>query len=132
MASENIFELIERFSKAERLAEGHDALRSALKNYGLEHVAYAAINLPVAARDGPLIAVTYAAEWQKHYLQSGYVNMDPIVQAGMGGILPVDWGLIDRSDPLIRRFFGEAQEFEDRRERSILSRAWPPRRIRAV
>lgn len=112
MSGETIFELIERFSGVERLAEGHEILRSALANYGLEHVAYAAINLPGAAHDRPLIAVTYAAEWQKHYLQAGYVNLDPIVRAGMGGILPVDWETIDRSDPLIVRFFGEAQEFK--------------------
>jgi DNA-binding CsgD family transcriptional regulator len=112
MSCEDIFDLIERFSKTERLAQGHVALRSALSDYGLEHVAYAAINLPIASHDRPLVAVTYAAEWQKHYLQEGYVNLDPIVQAGMGGILPVDWDSIDRSDPLILRFFGEAQEFK--------------------
>ena len=112
MSSENIFDLIEHFSKAERLVQGHADLRSALANYGLEHVAYAAVNLPGVAHDRPLVAVTYAPEWQKHYLQSGYVNLDPIVQAGMGGILPVDWDTIDRSNPLIVRFFGEAQEFK--------------------
>jgi len=112
MSSENIFELIERFSHAKRLAEGHAVLRTALTNFGLEHIAYAAINLPGVAHDEPLVAVTYAAEWQRHYLQAGYVNVDPIVQAGMGGILPVDWDTIDRSNPLIVRFFGEAQEFK--------------------
>jgi DNA-binding CsgD family transcriptional regulator len=111
MSDETIFDLIERICQTERLAQGHEILRAALADYGLEHVAYAAINLPGAAHDRPLIAVTYAAEWQKHYLQAGYVNLDPIVRAGMGGILPVDWETIDRSDPLIRRFFGEAQEF---------------------
>jgi DNA-binding CsgD family transcriptional regulator len=111
MSGESIFELIERICKMERLAQGHEVLRAALADYGLEHVAYAAINLPAATDNRPLIAVTYAAEWQKHYLQAGYVNLDPIVRAGMGGILPVDWETIDRSDPLILRFFGEAQEF---------------------
>ncbi len=112
MSGESIFDLIERICKAERLAQGHEVLRTALADYGLEHVAYAAINLPAAAHDRPLIDVTNAAEWQKLYLQAVYVNLDPIVRAGMGGILPVDWETIDRSDPLIVRFFGEAQEFK--------------------
>jgi len=110
MPSDKIFDLIERFCNMERLTEGHAALHSALQNYGLEHLAYAAINLPSATRNS-LIAVTYPPDWQKHYLQEGYVNVDPIVQAGMGGILPVDWETVDRSDPLVVRFFDEAQGF---------------------
>jgi DNA-binding CsgD family transcriptional regulator len=104
-----MFDLIERFSNAKRLSEGHAALHSALKDYGLEHVVYAAINLPIVEKNS-LVAVTYSPEWQKHYLQQDYVNVDPTVLAGMGGILPVDWEAIER-DPLVTRFFGEAESF---------------------
>src|SRR5579872_672034 len=109
MSSDNVFDLIERFSTAKLLNEGHAHLRSALAGFGLEHLAYAAINLPF--RPGPLVAVSYAPEWQKHYLHQDYVNLDPVVQAGMGGILPIDWSSIDRSNPVITRFFDEAQGF---------------------
>jgi DNA-binding CsgD family transcriptional regulator len=111
MSSQDVFDLIDRFHQARRLTDGHASLRSALVNYGLEHVAYGAINLPNAKNDAPLYAVTYSPEWQRHYLETGYVNTDPVVQAGIGGILPVDWSTIDRSDPIIVRFFGEAREF---------------------
>jgi hypothetical protein len=111
MSEDNVLDLIERFSAAKQLNEGHAALHSALESFGLEHLAYAAINLPNARR-GPLIAATYSADWQKHYLRQDYVNVDPIVQAGMGGILPIDWGSIDRSGPVITRFFDEAQGFK--------------------
>lgn len=111
MANNRLFDLIERISGAERLKEGHEILRRTVADHGLKHVAYTAINLPSAQRERPLIAITYAPEWARHYLQEGYVNIDPVVKAGFGGILPIDWSTIDRSDPIIIRFFGEAQEF---------------------
>ena len=111
MSTDTILDLVEQFCNAEQLVDGHAALRSALRNHGLDHVAYAAINLPAPKNQGPLIAVTYAIEWQQHYLRAGYVNIDPIVQTAMGGVLPVDWGSIGRSDQVTKRFFGEAQEF---------------------
>jgi DNA-binding CsgD family transcriptional regulator len=111
MSDDNVFDLIERFSAAKQLNQGHSALYAALQSFGLDHLAYAAINLP-DARPGPLIAMTYSPDWQKHYLDQDYVNVDPIVQTGMGGILPIDWGSIDRSAPVIKRFFGEAEGFK--------------------
>jgi DNA-binding CsgD family transcriptional regulator len=111
MSENNVFDLVERFSAAKQLNQGHAALHAALHSYGLEHLAYAAINLPNARR-GPLFAVTYSPEWQKHYIDRDYMNVDPVVQAGMGGILPVDWGSIDRADPIAKRFFGEAEGFK--------------------
>ena len=110
MSRDNVFDLIERFSTAKPLNEGHAALHAALADFGLEHLAYAAINLPT--RPGPLIAVSYSPEWQKHYLQRDYVNLDPVVQAGIGGILPIDWSSFGHSNPVINRFFDEAKEFK--------------------
>src|SRR5271154_656858 len=78
---------------------------------GLTHVAYAALNLPSIKRVRPLVAITYAPEWRKHYNQEGYVNIDPIVRAGLGGVLPIDWSTIRSDDPLVLKFFGESQEF---------------------
>ena len=79
---------------------------------GLSHVAYVAVNPPSIKRVRPLVAITYAAEWQKHYEQEGYVNVDPVVRAGLGGVLPVDWSKIRSDDPLVLKFLGEAQEFK--------------------
>ena len=110
--TDSIFEVIDRISRATRFEEGNDVLRKAIVEMGLSHVAYAALNLPSIKRVRPLVAITYAAEWQKHYEQEGYVNVDPVVRAGLGGVLPVDWSKIRSDDPLVLKFLGEAQEFK--------------------
>ena len=110
--TETIFELIDRISQATRFEEGNFVLRNAIAEMGFSHVAYAAVNLPSIKRARPLISVTYSAEWQKHYIQNNYVNIDPVVRAGLGGVLPIDWSKIRSDDPLVLKFLGEAQEFK--------------------
>ncbi len=110
-AGDDLFELIDQISKSDKLEDGHELLRSALGTYGLEHVVYIAVNLPTERHDRPLVAMTYSPDWQKHYAQQDYVDVDPVVRAGISGILPVDWSSLDRSHPTVKRFFGEAQEF---------------------
>ena len=68
--------------------------------------------MPTPTAERPLLTASYSSEWQKHNAQSSFIDIDPIVRAGFGGILPVDWSEIDRSDPVIRKFFGEAQELD--------------------
>jgi DNA-binding CsgD family transcriptional regulator len=110
--TDSVFEVIEKISRATRFAEGQEVLRKAILDLGLSHVAYAALNLPSIKRVRPLFAVTYSAEWQKHYVQEGYVNIDPVVRAGLGGVLPIDWSTIRSEDPIVLKFLGEAQEFK--------------------
>jgi DNA-binding CsgD family transcriptional regulator len=112
MHMDDFFDLIDRLARADRIEAASTILEGFLREWGLCNGAYAALNLPTPGGARPLLAVTYSAEWQKHYAQSGYVDLDPIVRSGLGGFLPIDWAEIDRSDPIIRKFFGEAQEFD--------------------
>ena len=112
MHRDDFFDLIERLSLAQRLDAASEVFSDFMDSWGLHNVAYAGLNLPCESGSRPLLAVTYSAEWQKHYAQSGFVDIDPIVRAGLGGFLPVDWAGIDRGDPVIRKFFGEAQELD--------------------
>jgi DNA-binding CsgD family transcriptional regulator len=109
---DDFFDLIDRLSRADRLESASEALQGFTAEWGLHNVAYAALNMPTPGAARPLLSVTYSAEWQKHYAQSGYVDLDPIVRSGLGGLLPVDWAEIDRGDPIVRKFFGEAQELD--------------------
>lgn len=107
-----VFDLIDKIAAAEKLEEGHDVLRENLQRFDLKHAAYLGLNIPSERRRRPLVAVTYSPEWHRHYEHSDYVNIDPVVSLGLGGVLPIDWSEIDRSKPTIRKLFGEAQEFE--------------------
>lgn len=110
MHSDDFFDLIDQLARADRVDVASEIIGAFTRSWGLHNVAYAALNMPTPGASRPLLAVTYSAEWQKHYAQSGYVDLDPIVRSGLGGILPIDWASIDRGDPIIRKFFGEAQE----------------------
>jgi DNA-binding CsgD family transcriptional regulator len=105
-------DLLDKIAGATKIAQAQEILQKAIQDYGLAHVAYFAINLPTRRRERPLVAVTYAPEWQKHYMQQGYVNIDPVVRAGLSGVLPIDWASLDQGNPVVRRFFGEAKEFK--------------------
>jgi DNA-binding CsgD family transcriptional regulator len=110
---DDFFDLVDRLAAANRIEIASEIIGGFTRAWGLHNVAYAALNMPAPeSSPRPLLSVTYSAEWQKHYAQSGYVDLDPIVRSGLGGILPIDWSDIDRSDPIIRKFFGEAQELD--------------------
>ncbi|MCC3243766.1 autoinducer binding domain-containing protein [Methylocystis sp. WRRC1] len=110
--SDDFFDLIDRLARADRVEAASDIITGFTNAWGLHNVAYAALNMPSPGAARPLLSMTYSVEWQKHYAQSGYVDIDPIVRSGLGGILPIDWSEIDRGDPIIRKFFGEAQELD--------------------
>lgn len=112
MHNDDFYDLINRLAASDRVDVSSGAIDDFLDAWGLHNVAYAALNMPTPGASRPLLSMTYSAEWQKHYAQSGYVDLDPIVRTGLAGILPVDWGEIDRQDPIIRKFFGEAQELD--------------------
>jgi DNA-binding CsgD family transcriptional regulator len=109
---DDFFDLVDRLAIADRIESASEIIAAFTRSRGLHNVAYAALNMPSPGAARPLLSVTYSADWQKHYAQSGYVDLHPIVRAGLGGILPIDWADIDRSDPIIRKFFGEAQELD--------------------
>ena len=112
MKTEDLFSLLDNLSKSNKLQDTTDQLRSALTELGLDHISYLAVNIPTQKTALPLLAVTYAPEWQRHYYQNNYVDIDPVVKAGLGGLLPIDWAQVDRSQRVVQRFFSEAQDFD--------------------
>jgi len=112
MHRDDFFDLIDQLSRANKIDVASETLRRLLSDWGLHNSAYVGFNMPTPTGERPLVTATYSAEWQKHYAQKAYIDIDPIVRAGFGGILPVDWSEIDRSSPVVRKFFGEAQELD--------------------
>ena len=112
MHKDDFFDLIDQLSRADRIDVASNVIQRLLSDWGLHNSAYIGFNMPTPTAERPLLTATYSSEWQKHYAQSSFIDIDPIVRAGFGGILPVDWSEIDRSDPVVRKFFGEAQELD--------------------
>lgn len=110
MHNDDFYDFVEKLSSADKLPEATEMLRAFMRDAGLTNMSYAALNLPGGAHERPLLAMTYSPDWQRHYAQERYVDIDPVVRAGLAGILPVDWAEIDRSSRLVRKFFGEAQD----------------------
>lgn len=106
---ENLFfEFVDDLSRVEREDQGHEFLINVAKKYNLRHAAYLGINIPGLTEREPFGLVTYSNEWRQHYLRQSYVNVDPVVRLGLTNLLPLDWSTINRSDPRVRNFFGEA------------------------
>lgn len=110
--TDDFFDLIDHLARADRIDAASELISGFMESWGLCNVCYIALNMPMPNGSRPLLSLSYSSEWQKHYAQSGYVDIDPIMRAGLGGILPVDWADIDRGDPIVRKFFGEAQELD--------------------
>lgn len=89
--------------------DGVEILRGIKKQYGLDNIAYLAVNLPTED-GGAYIAATYSDEWVKRYVSQDYVKIDPVIQFGMRGILPVDWSELPRKQKKVVQLFGEAKE----------------------
>ena len=111
MHPDALSEILDGISHSKRLQFGHELLSDALRQYGLQHVAYLGLNIPSKRRPQALVAATYSPEWQRHYEQVGYVNIDPVVRSSLRGVMPVDWAKLDRSDAAVKKLFGQAQDF---------------------
>lgn len=113
MSEESVFDVLGGLELAKRLPNSIEGIAASLRSHGIKNVAYLVLNLPTAlTNDRPLMAMTYLDEWKKRYAQKNYADVDPILRAGLSGILPIDWDDIDRSNPVVRQFFGEAQELD--------------------
>lgn len=112
MTRDDFAELLAKIAALDKISADAPSLRNILNNYfGIENVVYLGMNIP-GFDHKPMVTVTYTPEWQRHYAQRGYIDVDPVVRAGLGGILPIDWNEINRSDPLVKQFFEEAKELK--------------------
>ena len=108
MFGSTFFDVLDQLSANKRPTDVF--LKSIARRYGLDHLVYFTINLPVA-NEGPFYAATYSPQWVSHYFAQDYARIDPALHKTLGGIFPVDWSTIDRKATHIRKFFGEAIEF---------------------
>ncbi len=109
---EDVFDLIDRLTRADRIPIPNSFLSELLRATGLANVAYLAFNIPTGLADQPLLSAVHAASWRKSYAQARRVDLEPVLRVGFGGIMPLDWRLLDRDDPMVSKLLGEALELD--------------------
>lgn len=88
----------------------YDLLNSICNKFDIDNITYLGSNLSNNDEDNDALLTTYRGEWEKHYFEQNYQNIDPVIRLGMQSLLPLDWSIIPRKTPIIKKFFGEAME----------------------
>ena len=88
-----------------------EILRLIAESYGMSHVAYLGLHLPMKEQKLPLVQVTYPESWVDRYVEKGYVKVDPVINTAMKSLLPTDWASLKSESKLVKQLFGEAREF---------------------
>jgi DNA-binding CsgD family transcriptional regulator len=104
----DIFDHVEPLNK---LQEPDAFFRSTCGLYGLKNIAYLGVNLPTNNTRQFYVHSTYSKDWLHRYETENYVCIDPIVQLGLKGMMPIDWGDVEKLTLAQRKIFGESEEF---------------------
>ena len=76
-------------------------------HYEIAHIVYHWVN-----SDGEQYGVgTYSLEWAEHYVASGYLRIDPVIQGCFQRFHPVEWKKLDWSSKAARAMMAEAIEY---------------------
>ncbi len=103
-----IFDRFEQIESVDNLA----ALWKEMKSlYELTNIAYLGTGIPRLTDKEPYLSVTYSEDWVQHYKDRNYVEVDPVLTEGFKTILPMEWSRFSVSTPVLKQFFGEANEF---------------------
>lgn len=105
-------ETYEKIVRSRTLAELAASIREIRDEYGLAHVVYHAVHLPQSPESNPILLLTYDPEWVRRYTTRDYFLIDPVVQQGRRGFLPLDWSDVDHDSQKAQAFFREAASFE--------------------
>lgn len=86
-------------------------LRGLRDESGLAHLVYHATFIPSCEKTNALLMPTYDDAWVQRYFAQDYFRIDPVLQAGRTGFLPIDWMTVDRSSKEARHFLAEAESY---------------------
>jgi len=76
--------------------------------YELNTVSYHATGSSVVPQMMPYVRSTYSPAWVKHYIESGYLSIDPVINEGFDHSLPFDWDELHRDSPEQQAFFADS------------------------
>jgi DNA-binding CsgD family transcriptional regulator len=95
---------LDRLQQATSLAELQAETTRLRDRLGIAHVVYHWTD----QKGDQFGAGTYTPEWAVHYIQQGYLRIDPVVSGCFQRFHPVDWRDLDWSGRAQRAFLGEA------------------------
>jgi DNA-binding CsgD family transcriptional regulator len=101
----------EAIDGAANVDELFGVLRELRDESGLAHLVYHATFVPLVDKVNALLMPTYDEAWVQRYFAQDYFSIDPVLQAGRAGFLPIDWMTIDRASKQARHFFTEAESY---------------------
>ncbi len=85
-------------------------LKALKDKFSLNHIAYLGINLPIKSDSSTYIMTTYSSEWVERYVTQNYVKIDPVINYGFQGIMPIDWKSLPKNSKKVVQLFAEAKE----------------------
>ncbi len=101
----------EKLAQTSTLGQLGDLLGEVRDAYGLAHIVYHAVHLPLTSDPNPILLLTYRPEWVQRYIERDYFRVDPVIAGSRNGFLPLDWADVDHDSPEARDFFMEADAF---------------------
>ena len=96
--------LIERLESAEGLEDLQLLIEELRDEYGVDHIVYHWVN-SAGEQYG---CGTYDLEWVNHYIEKGYLRIDPVIQGCYQRFHPVNWKRLDWSSKSARAFLEDA------------------------
>jgi len=103
--------LYESLSACQTVEELHTATARIVKRLGFEHFIYGVNVNTTLTRPYQFFLSGYPKEWWKHYTESDYKKIDPIVRHAAEKVIPVIWNKQLFSSRPAARLRGEAKEF---------------------
>jgi DNA-binding CsgD family transcriptional regulator len=102
-----IFNLLEASKSIDDLRLVMDNITRSLK---LTNMVYHSVGYIGSPDPSPLLVLTYSPEWVTRYFSENYLQIDPVVNGGLRGLMPTDWAMLEKTGSRVRQFFGEASE----------------------
>lgn len=108
LRSEGTLGMLDGFFERMESAETQDDLQGLITDlrdhYAIAHIVYHWVN-----SDGEQYGVgTYSLEWARHYIDSGYLRIDPVIQGCFQRFHPVEWKRLDWSAKPARALLNDA------------------------
>lgn len=106
--------IVDALSRAGSIDEIHEQCTGLSDMAGFDLFQYGAI-IPTTFTDSKVIIISgYPPEWLGHYIEQGYLSIDPIVTHCRNNLLAIDWEQtkpMEKECKTIRKFMGESREF---------------------